>query len=159
MKKILFFSLWLVIASCKTKRNSVGSVENVKESMEIRTVEKAEVASLKYNRAFDLGNRLLETCNTSKFKVFSKNEATDKVISNATPEKVAAICKKINHRNGKYLGMELIDITFDPTKDEYIFRYLINYQKKLFKRELYVTLDSDSKVSAITTKEINQKPF
>lgn len=158
MKKILFFSLLLIIASCKTKKTA-ASVENVKESMEIRTVEKSEVAALKSTRAFELGNRLLETCNTSTFKVFSKNEATDKVINNATPEKIAAICKKINHRNGKYLGLDLIDITFYPTKDEHVFRYLISYEKKLYKRELYVTLNSDSKISAITTKEIKQKPL
>ena len=155
MKKILFICLLVIGASCKSKK----TVSDVKESMAIRKVSAAEVESVKKDRAFDLGNRLLETCNTSKFKAFTKNEATDKVINNATPDKIAAICKKINQRNGKYLGLQLMDITLNPVSEEYIFRYMISYEKKLFKRELYVTLNKESKVSSINTKEVKPKPL
>ncbi|MGV9004087.1 hypothetical protein [Flavobacterium sp.] len=155
MKKILFICLLVVVASCKSKK----TVSDSKANMTIRTVDVSEVESAKKDRAFDLGNRLLETCNISKFKVFTKNEATDKVIKNATPEHITAICKKINQRNGKYLGLQLIDITFYPQLEEYEFRYMISYEKKLFKRELHVTINKENKVSAINTKEVTPKPL
>ncbi len=155
MRKILFITLLLIVASCKSKK----IVSDTKESKEIRIVEVSEVASVKKERAYELGNRLLETCNTSKFKVFTKSEATEKVINNATPEHIAAICKKINQRNGKYLGLELLDVTYNPQIEEYQFRYIISYQKKLYKRELYVTVDKEDKVSAIITKEVKPKPL
>jgi hypothetical protein len=155
MKKVLFISLLLFIASCKSKK----TVSDTKDSKAIRTVTASEVESFKKNRAFELGNRLLETCNTSKFRAFSKDEATENVINNATPERIAATCKKINMRNGKYLGLELIDITYNPELEEYLFRYMISYQKKLYKRELYVTLNNEDKVSAISTKEVKAKPL
>jgi hypothetical protein len=155
MKKVLFISLLLFIASCKSKK----TVSDTKDSKAIRTVTASEVESFKKNRAFELGNRLLETCNTSKFRAFSKDEATENVINNATPERIAATCKKINMRNGKYLGLELINITYNPELEEYLFRYMISYQKKLYKRELYVTLNNEDKVSAISTKEVKAKPL
>jgi hypothetical protein len=62
-------------------------------------------------------------------------------------------------RNGKYLGLELIDITYNPKLEEYNFRYLISYEKKLYQRELYVTINEEDKVSAITTKEVKPKPL
>lgn len=156
MKKIFIFCLVLLfITSCKSKKTTSDSAD----SKAIKAVAPNEVASFKKNRAFDLGNRLLETCNTSKFKAFSKNEATEKVINNATPERIAATCKKINMRNGKYLGIELIDITFNPKLEEYTFRYQISYEKKLFKRELFVTINEDDKVSAISTQEVKPKPL
>jgi hypothetical protein len=89
------------------------------------------VAVVKKNRANDLGNRLLETCNTSRFKAFSSVEATDKVRQNATKEKIALVCKKINQRNGRFIGLNLIDITYNKTTDEYVFHYNINYEKNI----------------------------
>lgn len=155
MKKVFFIFLLLFIVSCKTKKVSTDTTN----STALRKVALSEVESVKKNRAFDLGNRLLETCNTSKFKVFSKNEATDKVIANATVERITSTCKKINMRNGKYLGLELIDITYNPKQEEYIFHYKITYEKKLYKRELFVTLNKEDKVSAISTQEIKPKPM
>jgi hypothetical protein len=158
MKKVLFISLLLLIFSCKSKKDVLeNTIKNDNKS--VRIIIASEVESLKKKRAFDLGNRLLETCNTSKFKVFSNTEATENVIKNATPEKIAATCKKINMRNGTYLGLELIDITYNPMMDEYNFRYLISYEKKLYKRELYITINEEDKVSAITTKEVKPKPM
>ena len=54
-------------------------------------VKTEEVEMVKKNRANDLGRRLLESCNTSRFKAFTANEATDKVRQNATKEKISNI--------------------------------------------------------------------
>ena len=113
----------------------------------------------KKKRADNLGTRLLETCNVSRFNGFSTTEATDKVRKNATKEKISIVCQKINQRNGRFLGINIIEIKRDKIKDEYTFRYNIDYEKKLYKRELFVTINADNKVSAISTKEVPSKPM
>lgn len=152
MKKILLLLCLSILISCKSKRP-----DSSEKSLEI--VNSKEVDATKKNRAYDLGKRLLETCNTSHFKGFSSEEATEKVIQNATVDRISATCKKINFRNGKFISLNLIDVTHDKVTDQYIFRYAIDYEKKYFKRELMVTVDSDDKVSAISTKEIKPKPM
>ena len=154
------------ISSCKSKK-AVSDVKDdtTKETIEettketVSVIKPTEVDKIKSDRAYDLGKRLLETCNTSKFKAFTKNEATDKVIANATAEKISNTCKKINQRNGKFLGIKLLEVKHDKILDEYTFRYAIDYEKKLFKRELMVTVNSENKVSAINTKEVKPTPF
>ncbi len=81
------------------------------------------------------------------------------MIANATAEKISTTCKKINQRNGKFLGIKLLEVKHDKILDEYTFRYAIDYEKKLFKRELMVTVNSENKVSAINTKEVKPTPF
>ncbi len=140
-----------MLFSCKSK--------NAVTEKKVTDVNPTEVDGAKKSRAHDLGERLLETCNTSRFKSFTSEEATEKVIQNATKERISETCKKINVRNGRYLSLSLIDIKHDETNDQYIFRYNINYEKKYFKRELTVVIDADNKVSAISTKEVKPKPM
>jgi hypothetical protein len=142
--------------SCKSKK-LVVSKDVTKENITLLKLTEAEI--VKKKRADDLGIRLLETCNISRFKGFSANEATNKVRQNATKEKISAVCKKINLRNGRFLGIYLIDITLNKINDEYTFRYNIDYEKKLYKRELFVTINSENKVSSISTKEVTPKPL
>lgn len=118
--------LYSFLAKAKKTR-----LKSSKTKKKIISVKPSEVENTKINLAYNLGVRLLETCNTSTFKVFSKNEATEKVIANATPEKIAATCKKINQRNGKFLNLDLIDIQFNPITEDYYFRYDIQYEKTL----------------------------
>jgi hypothetical protein len=162
MKKLMLFAVILILASCKSKK-AISDVndENSKETKEetISILKPSEVDKIISDRAYNLGKRLLETCNTSKFKPFTKTEATDKVIANATIDKISATCKKINQRNGKFIGIKLIEIKHDKFLNEYVFRYAIDYEKKLFKRELMVTVNSENKVSAINTKEVKHTPF
>ena len=149
MKKTIFISLLVFLISCKSKKTEHTSV----------IIESNKVEAIKKNRAYDLGTRLLESCNTSRFKPFSKEEATERVIQNATPDKISLTCQKIRQRNGKFNFIKLLDITYFKATDEYIFRYKIDYEKKYFMRELSVTIDKDNKVSAISTKEIKPKPL
>ncbi|NNT72291.1 hypothetical protein HKT18_08710 [Flavobacterium sp. IMCC34852] len=151
MRLFILFCSALLIVSCKSKNPAVDNT--------ISVVKPEEVAMVKKNRADDLGKRLLETCNTSRFRAFSSVEATDKVRQNATKEKISMVCKKINQRNGRFLGLNLIDITYNKSTDEYIFHYDIKYEKKYFKRELFVTVNAENKVSALSTKEIEPKPM
>jgi len=151
MKRIILCFTVLLLISCKSKNTVVNKSPEIVKPVAVEVIKK--------NRADDLGKRLLETCNTSRFKSFSSKEATEKVRQNATKEKISAVCKKINQRNGRFLGIDLIDITYYRTEDEYVFRYSINYEKKYYKRELFVTVNSENKVSAISTKEVAAKPM
>lgn len=153
MKKIIIVFVLIFTFSCKSKmsKNTTNESKSNLERFEIVKVE--EINAQKKEKSYNLGKRLLEACNTSKFKPFTSDEATEKVIANATSEKIAATCKKINLRNGKFIGLDLIEVLRDKDAEEYIFRYDIKYEKTYFKRELMVTINSDEKVSAISTKE------
>ena len=165
MKKILILIFLVTIVSCKSKapKTSANKTIAVKTESTIakerfEKVSAKEVKTIKQNRAFDLGKRLLETCNTSVFKVFTSEEATEKVRNNATVEKISKTCQKILFRNGKFINLELLDITHDNETDDYIFKFDIIFEKKYFKRELYVTVNSIDKVSEIKSKEVYRKP-
>jgi len=62
-------------------------------------------------------------------------------------------------RNGRFIDLKLVEIIHNEITDDYIFRYDIQYEKPLFKRELRVTIDAENKVSALATKEIKNKPL
>ncbi|MEO8236016.1 MAG: hypothetical protein ABI549_11425 [Flavobacterium sp.] len=155
MKKIILIITFVFLYSCKTQKTATSSTEE----KSIVIVNPNEVESVIKNRAYDLGSRLLESCNTSRFKPFSSDEATDKVIQNITPQKLSETCKKINFRNGKFISIDLIEIKHDEINEQYIFKYNINYEKKYFKRELTVFVNADNKVSAMSTKEVKPKPM
>ena len=153
MKKLIIVFVLIFTFSCKSKmsKNTTNESKSNLERFEIVKLE--EIDAQKKEKSYNLGKRLLEACNTSKFKTFTSDEATEKVIANATSEKISATCKKINLRNGKFIGLDLIEVLRDKDAEEYIFRYDIKYEKTYFKRELMVTINSDEKVSAISTKE------
>lgn len=162
MKKISSLLLLALIISCKSKQPSRSEI-NKNETVEVKSrfekINLKEVNNQKLTRAYNLGKRLLETCNTSRFKVFSKEEATDKVIQNATVEKITKTCQKILMRNGKFIDLNLIDVTQDNETEDLFFRYKIEYEKKYFERELYITINSEGKVSEMKTKELPKKPM
>jgi len=158
MKKIIYILVLTILASCKSKQ-TIGSTNTLVPYSRFVKVPIEEVIPIKTSLATDLGRRLLETCNTSRFKAFTRSEATEKVIQNATVDKITETCRKINNRNGRFIGIQLIEITHDIETDDYTFKYKIEYQKKYFDRELSVVVNSENKVSAINTKEIPNKNF
>ena len=155
MRTFILLCGLLLIVSCKSKHDTVDTTKKIDKKVTIVKVEEIDLA--KKDRAYELGKRLLEACNTSRFKTFSSSEATDKVRKNASKDKISITCKKINQRYGRYNGLTLIDVTHNNATDEYIFRYSIDYEKKYFKKELKVTINNENKVSAISTQEINVK--
>lgn len=157
MRKIIILLSILFLASCKTQKSSPEI--NVTEKKAVVIVKPETVAAVKKDRAYTLGKRVLEACNTSRFKAFTTGEATPKVIANATAEKISATCQKIILRNGRFIELKLVEIVHNELTDDYIFRYNIQYEKPLFKRELSITIDAENKVSALATKEIISKPF
>ena len=94
---IVCFASSLTLVSCRSKKPVVNKIATT-ENITLLKLTNTEI--VKKKRAYDLGRRLLETCNVSKFRGFSDTEATDKVRKNATKEKISSVCKKINLRNG-----------------------------------------------------------
>ena len=153
---IILLSL-LFLVSCKTQKSTPEIAVAEKRTAVI--VKPEAVEAIKKDRAYALGKRVLEACNSSRFKAFTTTEATPKVMANATAEKISATCQKIILRNGRFIDLKLVEIIHNEITDEYVFRYDIQYEKPMFKRELRVTIDAENKVSAIATKEIKNKPL
>jgi hypothetical protein len=153
---IILLSL-LFLVSCKTQKSTPEIAVAEKRTAVI--VKPEAVEAIKKDRAYALGKRVLEACNSSRFKAFTTTEATPKVMANATAEKISATCQKIILRNGRFIDLKLVEIIHNEITDEYVFRYDIQYEKPMFKRELRVTIDAENKISSLTTKEIKSKPL
>jgi hypothetical protein len=151
MNKIVFLLSIACFFSCKSTAPSVS-----KNTNRFTIIKKDEADEVKKSRAYAVGRRLLSTCNTSKFTPFTTSEATEKVIAKATIEKISETCKKINFRNGKFIDLKLIEVSKDKDTDDLIFKYDIDYEKKLYKREIRITVNTENQVSEIITKEITK---
>ena len=154
-----FLILFVLIFSCKSipvdKDNTSKSEINTK----IDHFEILEPTDLKENQlklAKEFGNRLLGMCNDFKFKKFSSSEATPKVINNIDLEKMTKTCQKIFFRNGKFIDLELLEIKKDNLNGDLVFKFNIVYEKYFFKRELRLVLNSENKLSEISTKQISK---
>ena len=144
MKKIIIvFSIFLLIG-CKSKK--------VVTPLENNTIEKlglSDVNESQKNKAYELGKRVLMTCNTSKFKPFSQTEATASVIQNTTEERLTKTCTRFRQYYGTFIDLQLVEIyknNFDGTT---IFRYKALYSKKVANKELRVSMDEENRVSSI----------
>ncbi|AWI26540.1 RNA-binding protein [Flavobacterium pallidum] len=129
----------LFLVSCKAKKTVPKFVK----------VEPTEVNSASKNRAYELGKRILSSCNTSRFKPFTTSEATTEIIKNITPEKITKTCQKFLIKYGKFQDIKLAQVLQNKSDNSLIFRYKADYQWKHTVRELRVTVNSDGKVSAI----------
>jgi len=144
MKKIIIVFSILLLIGCKSKK-FVTAVENTK----IEKLGLSDVNEIQKNKAYELGKRVLMTCNTSKFKPFSQTEATASVIQNTTEERLTKTCTRFRQYYGTFIDLQLVEIyknNFDGTT---IFRYKALYSKKVANKELRVSMDQENKVSSI----------
>jgi hypothetical protein len=148
MKKVIIIFCILALYSCKTK-NVNGKL--IGKSVAV-TEMNAEEATQK-NKAYELGKRILLTCNTSKFKPFTKNEATDKVIANSSVKKVKEIGAKYSLKYGEFKDLEFVEMVPNKTDNTNIFRFKALFDYAKANKELRVTMNSENKASAITTKD------
>ncbi len=150
MKKILFLLLVLFVISCKTK-SVYKSKDNTLEKTEVKflKLENSSIPEMQKNKAYELGKRILMTCNTSKFKPFNENEATPSVIKNMTQERLTKTCLKFKLRYGDFKDIELVSVYKIKTDNTTLFRFKALYEKKIANKELRVTLNESNQVSAI----------
>jgi len=148
MKKIIIIICILIFYSCKTKKVNgklIGKSVTVNEMTTTEATQK--------NKAYELGKRILLTCNTSKFKPFTKNEATDKVIANSTEKKVKEIGVKYSLKYGHFKDLDFIEMIPNKTDNTNIYRFKALFDYTKANKELRVTMNSENKISAIVTKD------
>ena len=142
-KSIGLLFLFLILFGCKAKIVAPTVVK----------LAPSEVDNALKMKAYELGNRILSSCNTSKFKQFSTNEATAEVIKNTTPEKISRTCQKFIWKYGAFKELKLIEVILDKTQKISIFRYKAIYEKTYVIKELRVTINNENKLSAIKSSD------
>jgi hypothetical protein len=148
MKKIIIILTLFVLVGCKSKKISLIPIE-------INTVKLAltEVDASQKNKAYEIGKRVLMTCNTSKFKAFTEDEVTASVIQNTTAESLSKTCRRFRQYYGTFLDLELIEIYKDNKAKTTIFRYKALYTKKVANKELRIFMNEENKVSSINSMD------
>jgi hypothetical protein len=146
MKKIILIFAIVLFISCKSKK-----VVEVPKPAEVKIAKLmlSEVSEPQKDKAYELGKRVLMTCNTSKFKPFNESEATASVIQNTTEQRLTKTCTKFRQFYGTFKDLQLVEIYKNYIDKTIIFRYKALYTKKVANKELRVSMNEENKVSAI----------
>ncbi|MFV5685042.1 hypothetical protein ACM55I_06315 [Flavobacterium sp. GB2R13] len=146
MKKIILILGIVLLVGCKSK-----TVVTATKPEEVKLVKLtfSEVSESQKDKAYELGKRVLMTCNTSKFKPFNESEATASVIKNTTEERLTKTCTRFRQYYGTFKDLQLVEIYKNNSDQATIFRYKALYTKKVANKELRVSMNQENKVSAI----------
>lgn len=136
----------LLLIGCKSKK---GTTAPEPEKAKIVKLALSEIDNSQKNKAYELGKRVLMTCNTSKFKPFNESEATLSVIKNTTEERLTKTCTRFRQYYGTFIDLQLIEVYKNNTDGTTVFRYKALYTKKVANKELRVLLNQENKVSSI----------
>jgi len=150
MKKSILICCLLFLASCQTKKTGITKAP---EKASVVKLEKSEINSLQKSRTYELGKRVLMTCNTSTFKPFTTEEATPEVIQKMTRDRISMTCQNILRGFGQFNDMKMIEVYRIEKENLTVFRYQCDYEKKYKIKELRVTINDENKITAITTKD------
>lgn len=149
MRKVLIVASIFLIIGCKTKQNASSSTK----LSGLSVVATEEVPADLKTKAYTLGKRVLMTCNTSRFKPFTTEEATASVIQNTTQERLSKVCHKFRVKYGDFKEINLAEVLKNNDDGSYIFRYKAKYQRDFATKELRVTIDKNQKVAAIKSTD------
>ena len=159
MKKVFLIVSILLLIGCKSKK-VVTTPEPEIEVVKMVKLNLSEVGESQKKKAYELGKRVLMTCNTSRFKPFTTSEATASVIRNTTEERLTKTCTRFRQYYGNFIDLELIETYKNNFDQSIIFRYKAAYTKKVANKELRVTMDPDNKVSSIKSLDwVNSFPL
>ncbi|EJL65185.1 hypothetical protein [Flavobacterium sp. CF136] len=150
MKKAGLIICLLLLIGCKSK-----TVSRDTEDLKIKKVSADEVDSNQQNKIYRLGKRVLETCNTSKFKPFNETEVTKSVMENTTEERLTKTCLRFRQYYGSFIDLKLDGVY--KTKQETIYRYHALYTKKIANKELRIFVNEENLVSAIKSMDWDEK--
>ena len=148
MKKLILVVSILFLVGCKSKK-VITTTEPEVEVVKMAKINLSDINESQKSKAYELGKRVLMTCNTSRFKPFNTSEATASVIRNTTEERLTKTCTRFRQYYGSFIDLELIE-TYKNNFDQSItFRYKAAYTKKVANKELRVIMNADNKVSSI----------
>lgn len=145
MKKLIVILSLIALVGCKSKK--------AQQENKIVKLALTEVNNSQKNKAYELGKRVLMTCNTSKFKPFTTSEATTSVINNITIEKLSKTCSKYRQWYGTFKDLQLAEVYQSKNDQTTIYRFRALYSKKVANKELRVFVNSENLVSAIKTSD------
>ena len=145
MKKLIVILSLIALVGCKSKK--------AQQENKIVKLALTEVNNSQKNKAYELGKRVLMTCNTSKFKPFTTSEATTSVINNITIEKLSKTCSKYRQWYGIFKDLQLAEVYQSKNDQTTIYRFKALYSKKVANKELRVFVNSENLVSAIKTSD------
>ena len=146
MKNIIFLISLTIVIGCKSKKNAVVAAP---PEVKITKVALSEVNSDVKEKAYELGRRVLMTCNISKFRPFNINEATPSVISNMTKERLTKTCLKFRLKYGDFKDLQLVEVYRNKPEKSTIFRYKALFEKKIANKELRLTMNEKTQVSSV----------
>lgn len=154
MKKGVLFLMLIALGGCSTTKKTTTS-KGVEEVISKKTVAVAlsQVNTTQKNRAYELGKRILLTCNTSQFKPFTATEATTEVIQKINRDKISMTCHQIQRGFGTFNDMTLQQVWRDEKKDLTIYRFVCDYEKKYRTKEMRVIMNDNNQVTAIATQD------
>ncbi|RZJ68208.1 MAG: hypothetical protein EOO50_01965 [Flavobacterium sp.] len=156
MKKFaIILSLVALMASCKSKQKATTKAPT-KPKNEVVTDARIPIADAdqtQMKRAYDFGKRVLNACNTSRFKPFNSSEATPNVIANTSESKITKTCLKFRLKYGDFQDLNLVEIVHNKKDDTNVYRYKADYSKKIANKELRVIMNKDNKVTAIKSTD------
>ena len=146
MKKIIIVLSILLLIGCKSKKNTTSVEPEVVKMIKLGITE---ISNSQKSKAYELGTRVLMTCNTSRFKPFTLSEATPSVIKNTTEERLTKTCTRFRQYYGTFIDLELVEAYKNNFDQSIVFRYKASYSKKVANKELRLILNSENKVSSI----------
>ncbi len=158
MKKwmIAFCIIALSIAGCKSKKTASTSKKTVTEKR-VAKVAPEKVDKVQMTKAYELGKRVLMTCNTSRFKPFNSTEATADVIKNTTEERLTKTCHNFRLKYGDFKDLRFMEVIRDKKNKVNIYRFKADYEKKIANKELRVSVNEDDLVTSIKSMDWKDK--
>ena len=145
-RKFIILCSILAFAGCKSKKNTASKKP---AEAKVTLISPDKVDAIQKEKAYDLGKRVLQTCNTSRFKPFAASEATETVRKNTTEERLTKTCHNFRLKYGDFKDIKLVEVVRDKKSKTTIYRYKADYEKKIAKKELRVIMNDEDLVSGI----------
>jgi len=149
MKKLIVILSLIALIGCKSKK----AHQSEPKADEVVKLALSQVNNNQKNKAYELGKRVLSTCNTSKFKPFTTSEATTSVINNITIEKLSKTCTKYRQWYGTFKDLQLAEVYQNTSDQTTVYRFKALYSKAVANKELRVFMNAENLVSAIKTSD------
>lgn len=151
IKKIFLFLIFIFLIGCKSK----SALTHSENKLTYTPITLNQANSTLKKRAYELGKRVLMTCNTSTFKPFTSEEATTEVIQKVNKDRISETCQNIIKSFGKFNDIKLIEVYRIETEQLTVFRYKCDYEKKYRIKELRITMNDAKQITALTTIDWN----
>ena len=144
----------MAFAGCKSKKNNASKKP---AEAKVTVISPDKVDDEQKERAYYLGKRVLQTCNTSRFKPFAATEATETVRKNTTEERLTKTCHNFRLKYGDFKDIKLVEVVRDKKNKLTIYRYKADYEKKIANKELRVIMNDENLVSGIKSLDWTDK--